>query len=259
MWNIIRSQWYQLKRDRRVRGAFIGTFLFNGAFTLANIDTYGDNMHAGMIVADLGGFYCVMGLLFMLVLMASVMGTDFVDKTINYEILSGHPRKEVFFGRFIVAALAGSAGALAVMLFFPCAFAAAFGWGNEIEAGGMCLRCVLVCITLLRIACELALVSVIVKNPYVTIFAGYILGGAQFIIQLLQPLILHGDNLFRLFSVCLCMELLSFDAHLNEAGEIVGSSLVEPQLAIMTVAGAVIVGGLAVVAACAYFKRDDLH
>lgn len=96
MWNIIKSQWYQLIRDKRVRGIFIVTLLFNGAITFANLDTWEETLKGGMITADLASFYGVMGLIFLLAITAFVMGTDFTDKTLNYEILAGHSRGEVF-------------------------------------------------------------------------------------------------------------------------------------------------------------------
>ncbi|MBD5536140.1 MAG: ABC transporter permease subunit [Lachnospiraceae bacterium] len=259
MWNIIKSQWYQLIRDKRVRGTFIVTLLFNGAITFANTDSFGGDMQGGPVTADLGSFYGVMGLLFMLALIAFVMGTDFVDKTLNYEILSGHSRKEVLFGRFIVAALAGSIGAIVVMIFFPCVLTVVFGWGSVLEPVGVFRRYVLVYVMLLRIACELAFISVIVKNPYVIICAGYIVGCVQLLMFLLKPVLLNLELLFQILSVCRCFELLNFPVHMNEVGRIVGTSVVELQEVLITIAGAVIIGTAAVVAAYAYFRRDDLH
>lgn len=259
MWNIIKSQWYQLIRDKRVRGTFIVTLLFNGAITFANIDTFGEDIRGGLITADLGSFYGIMGLLYMLVLIAFVMGTDFVDKTLNYEILSGHSRKEVLFGRFIVAALTGSIGAIIVMIFFPCVLTAVFGWGSVPESGGVFWRYVLVFVMLLRIACELAFISVIVKNPYVVIFAGYIVGIMQFTLLLLKSILPNMEFLFQILSVCRCFELLSFDVYRNELGQITGMASLGVQDVLITVAEAVIIGTAAVVAAYVYFKRDDLH
>lgn len=259
MWNIIKSQWYQLIRDKRVRSTFIVTLLFNGAVTFANMDTFGEDMQGGLITADLGSFYGIMGLVFMLGTIAFGMVTDFMDKTLNYEILSGHSRKEVLFGRFIVAALAGSIGAIVVMIFFPCALTAVFGWGSMPESGDVFRRYVLAFVMLLRIACELAFISVIVKNSYVVIFVGYIVGSMQFMLLLLRTVLPNMEFLFQILSVCRCSELLSFEAYRNELGQITGMASLEGQDVLITIAGAVIIGTAAVVAAYAYFKRDDLH
>ncbi|MBD5510192.1 MAG: hypothetical protein HDR08_02890 [Lachnospiraceae bacterium] len=259
MWNIIKSQWYQLVRDKRVRSTFIVTILFNGAVTFANMDTFGEDMQGGLITADLGSFYGIMGMVFMLGTIAFVMVTDFMDKTLNYEILSGHSRKEVLFGRFIVAALAGSIGAIVVMIFFPCALTVVFGWGSAPESGGVFWRYVLVYIMLLRIACELAFISVVVKNPYIVIFVGYTVGCMEFMLLLLKPVLLNMEFLFQILSVCRCSELLSFDVYRNELGQITGMASLMMQDVLITIAGAVIIGTAAVAAAYAYFKRDDLH
>ena len=241
MWNIIKSQWYQLVRDKRVRSTFIVTILFIGAVTFANMDTFGEDMQGGLITADLGSFYGIMGMVFMLGTIAFVMVTDFMDKTLNYEILSGHSRKEV------------------VMIFFPCALTVVFVWGSAPESGGVFWRYVLVYIMLLRIACELAFISVIVKNPYVVIFVGYIVGSIEFMLLLLKPVLLNMEFLFQILSVCRCSELLSFDVYRNELGQITGMASLMVQDVLITIAGAVIIGTAAVAAAYAYFKRDDLH
>lgn len=259
MWNIIKSQWYQTVRDRRVRGVFLVTILFNVAITFANLDGWEGNLKSSAITADMSSFYGVMGLIFMLALTAFVMGTDFVDRTLNYEILAGHSRGEVFWGRFVVAALTGSTGALIVMAFCPCLFTVLYGWGNVLHAGGVVLRYALVGVMLLRVACELALIGVILKNPYTVIFVGYIIGCVEFLVLLLKPILLNADILFQILSVCHCSELLSFGVHVNEAGQVAGVSFVEPQAALVTIAGAVIIGAAAATAACMYFKRDDLH
>ncbi len=242
-----------------MRGAFIVTLLFNGTITFVNMDTFGEDMQGGLITADLGSFYGIMGMVFMLGTIAFVMVTDFTDKTLNYEILSGHSRKEVLFGRFIVAASAGSIGAIIVMIFFPCALTAVFGWGSVPKPGGVFWRYALVFVMLLRIACELALISVIVKNPYLVIFAGYMVGCMEFMLLLLKPVLLNMEWLFQILSVCRCSELLSFDVYRNELGQITGMASLEMQEVLTTIAGAVVIGTAAVVAAYAYFKRDDLH
>ena len=260
MWNIISAQWYQLIRDKRVRGTFVVMILFNAALTFAYIDGY-EEIKGGRITADLGSFFCIMGFLFMLVLMAFVVGTDFVDKTLYYEILAGHSRKEVFFGRFLVALSAGGLGAMAVMLFCPIVLTAIFGWGDMPEAGGVFLRYVLVFGVLLRIACETVLIAVIVKNPYATIFVGYIIGCVELLLLLLKELIPGKDMFLRFFSVCQCMELLSFSGY-QGAGQAAGEVLGDfpwRQIVFMVLIGLTAASTAAVTAAYAYFKRDDLQ
>lgn len=259
MWNIIKSQWYQLIRDKRVRGVFIVTLLFNGAITFANIDSFGEDMRGSLITADLSSFYGIMGMIFMLALTAFVMGTDFMDKTLNYEILSGHSRKEVFFGRLIVSVLAGSVGAMIVMLFFPCMLTAVFGWGSVLEPAGVCRRYLLVCVMLLRIACELALISVAVKNPYAIIFTGYIIGCVELLILLLKPILFNMEWLFQILSICHFSELLSFGVHMDGTGQIAGTSAVGMPDVLITIGGAAVIGIAAAAAAYTYFRRDDLH
>lgn len=260
MWNIIRAQWYQLIRDKRVRGTFVVMLLFNAAFTFANIDGY-EEIKGGRIMADMGSFFGLMGLLFMLVLMAFVMGTDFVDKTLYYEILTGHSRKEVLFGRFLVALSAGSLGAMTIMLFCPLVLTVGFGWGYVPEAGSTFLRCVLVFGVLFRIACETMLIAVIVKNPYATIFAGYIIGCVELLLLLLKELMPGGDIFLQFFSVCQCTELLNFSGlqGMEEAaGEAVSGGFSHCRLVFIAVMG-LAASTAAVMAAYAYFKRDDLQ
>lgn len=258
MWNIIRAQWYQLIRDRRVRGAFIVMLLFNAAIAFVNMDGY-EEIKGGRFMADLGGFFCVMGLVFMVVLTAFVMGTDFEDKTLYYEILAGHSRKEVFFGRFLVALCAGCLGATVITFFCPLLLAGIYGWGDIPDMASVFLRYLLMLGVWLRIIGETALIAVAVKSPYATIFAGYIIGCVEFLLLMLKSLI-PLDTFLQFLSVIQCMVLMQF-----ESGQGTGDAA-EQALWWDGLPGhqwiPIVVIGLAAAgtaAAYAYFKRDDLQ
>jgi hypothetical protein len=105
---------------------------------------------------------------------------DFPDKTSNYEIMTGHKRTEVYFGRVIPCLVFG------VICFLIIAFApiilntAIHGWGTKLDVGQMILRYTLLIFPITRIFCTAIFIAFVVKNPYIMMGTGYaasMLGG----------------------------------------------------------------------------------
>ncbi|MBO5237986.1 MAG: ABC transporter permease subunit [Lachnospiraceae bacterium] len=262
MWNVIRAQLYQLKKDKISWGAIFLALAMSVILAFLYADEYKSGSE---IVAGMAFFYAMIGMIVMLIVVTGIMGKDFTDKTLNYEILAGHTRGEVFLGRLLVAALVGSLVGFLVMVVVPCAATLFLGWGDVMAWQGVVIRYGLVWVTLVSICVQLAFVTILTKNPYITLLVGYLVGCGQMMIRTLgqefPDLASVGES--PLLSINHCMNLLTFDDwytfFLDETEQIIYNSAVEPQLIVTTIGTCLVTIVLLTIFGYVFFKHDDLN
>lgn len=260
MWNVIRAQIYQLKQDFLAWGV---TALAILCIFILNLDSFDEKATGSQVFTIMGDNLSIMaGFLVLMIMVANVMGKDFMDKTLNYEILSGHSRKEVFFGRLMVATTAGVLLSFLVIISVPVVLTAINGWGNTMELQGVLIRCALVFITLFRIAWELAFLTTITKNPYVTYLVAFVLANTQIIITTAQ---IHFEDFKAspLLPVANCLNLFTFQDwstfFLDETDQIVYSSAVTLEMVLWAIIPSIVIGAIMVLLSYVFFKHDDLN
>ncbi|MBP1549570.1 MAG: hypothetical protein J6A05_06155, partial [Oscillospiraceae bacterium] len=97
MRNIIKALNYQTRTDNvTYYSILLGIFLT--IFGMLDFDMTGSEY-----VALNGESISLLPVFLILMLGVRILGWDYADKTMNYEILSGHHRREVYFARVIVA------------------------------------------------------------------------------------------------------------------------------------------------------------
>lgn len=260
MWNIIRSQLYQLKRDIIAWGvllvALIVTFLMNIESFEAGSTGSEATALMGQSMSSMAGFLVIM------TIVANIMGKDFLDKTLNYEVLSGHTRKDVFFGRLIAAIIVGVLCTFLVIISVPVTATILNGWGNTMELKGVLIRFCLVLVTLFRIACEVAFVTILAKNPYVTYLVSVVLGELQIFVSLAQAEFTEFE-VTPLLPVANCLNLLTFQDwatfYLDETDQIIYSSAVTTELALWALIPSIAIGAVMIILSYVFFKHDDLN
>lgn len=258
MWNIMKAQRYQVRRDKIVYGMILFALALSGIFLLQMIMEMPEGLSGSAVIAEMGSLFLMGSLLFLLVIAADIMGNDFADKTINYEVLSGHSRKEVYFGRVIPAVVYGVLGTMILSAFWPFLISVTQGWGSLMEAKGVWIRYGLLVFVLFRLICEVAFLTMITKNTHITYLVGFCLSYAEIIIIAL----LDSENWY-LMGMGSCMKLLSFEewstTFLNEQEQIFYNSALNPEMIIETIAASLIFGILSLVLGYVYFKHDDLN
>ena len=181
MKNLIKAQLYQLKKDRFVQLAFGGMFL------ILMLSVYMNQLFLGIEGSGIdtvtgGGFFAnslsvviMVGLIFVIIAAPRICGWDFTDKTTNYELMSGHIRREVYFSRVTVSLLIGVVGWL-ILFCAPLAVTGIMsGWGEKLPLTEAVFRGALMLFPIIRLVCELSCLTFIIKNPYLTMGIGYVL------------------------------------------------------------------------------------
>ena len=147
--NIVKSQIYQLKKDRLILSIFI---------LVAVIEIIQVTVGEGACAESASDFIGMIGsipysviYMFVAVLIARVCGADFGDKTFNYEIMSGHTRRETYISRAGISIIAGVAG-VAVLANLSIVLATLIhGFGTKISVGTVVLHQVLCIFPMIRI------------------------------------------------------------------------------------------------------------
>lgn len=175
MKNIMKSQLYQLKKSSLVRIVFFCVLIMQMILVMGEMDFFTSNITAGTYVALNGNVLIFVSLMFALVFTGETCGADFLDKTSNYELMGGHLRKEVYFGKAFLSLGIGTLGTL-ILNAVPIVFAVSVaGWGSEVEVFDIILRYFLSVFPILRLICEFIFISYVVKNSYVVMAAGVVI------------------------------------------------------------------------------------
>lgn len=259
MKNIIKSQLYQIKKSSFTYIVFLAVLVMQLANLMGEWDYRGGEMYGSTYIAANGFYTTLVALIFAIVFTGQVCGADFIDRTANYELMSGHLRKQAYFSRAIISLAGGGIGA-AIIIAAPVVIStAACGWGNDIRVCDAVFRYLLALLPILRIICEFIFLAYVVKNAYVIMACGfftYILGIA------LPEYLGRSESVF--LGITNLSRLCSFEAWTTyTVGEMKMYTVYEAGVSANDVAStllaSVIIGGLFLAIGYLYFKKDDLN
>lgn len=179
MYNIIKSQNYQIRHDKF---SVIAMIIFAGITVYLSVC---DNVTGGEKFIAMGSNSPMLWLIVCLVFGARIAAWDYNDKTINYELLAGHSRKDMFWGRFVAA-------------FFWCVIICSFivliplivcsirnGWGENVDFVNCMVRIMVAVLVMVRVLSEFFFLAVLLRNCYVTYAVSYISVGCSMMLVLI--------------------------------------------------------------------------
>lgn len=262
MWNIVKSLNYQLKKDNGMVYIFLISAFVVGAYLMGFEEDYSLRELTGSFYGVLQGeaVFIAVGILVPL-LTARIVGWDYTDKTVNYELMSGHRRSQVYWSRVWVS-FAWSMISCVVAIFVPLLiFGVINGWGIKADMGGMLLRYALTLFPLFRLLCECVLLTVIMKNCYMVMIIGFVMYEFSWVFGVMsEPLTnfelttqLVSMNVYRLIS----FEKSSF-AYINGEDVIVYDMTVESGFFVGTIVVSLVVGMACLLIGYLYFKKSDM-
>lgn len=174
MWNIMKAQNYQTRGDILVMVSLLFALLLPvlGVITGGDSGTF-EGLNGGLYLVMTASSFSIVALILVLLISARICGWDSVDKTINYEILAGHSRTEVYFGR-VVLVLLWTMGASLFTMGLPVLIVSLFcGFGSNMEIGGVLLHTGLFLLVLFRLSCEYMLIAFLLQNCYAAMLLDY--------------------------------------------------------------------------------------
>ncbi len=131
-----------------------------------------NSMYMLYIIAFIGGFIC---------------GSDIKDKTINYEVLVGHNRGNIFFSRAISCVM-WCMGIIIAVSVIPTAFLTiTLGWGHNIDFGWFLVRCLVSLFPYFAMVCGTIFLTFVTKSVVGPAFLGALIIEFQMIALVINP------------------------------------------------------------------------
>lgn len=259
MWNIIKAQNYQTKNDLLV---IISLLLFSMATIFSPLLNY-PNLNFSDLTGSMYAVNSEKSFLFFLVLIITtrICGWDQSDKTINYEVLVGHSRGNVYTAR-IIASFIWIIPAYAIIFFAPTGICTAInGWGHSADFSNVMLRYLLSLLPLCRLVCEFAMMTFFVKKGGISTVLGFVIieGVAM------AESIIGSESDFSLtwqFGISNGVALWTFEdysyGYVDGIDVVVFDTALEPSLVVGTAAASLTIGALSLLIGSVFFKKTDM-
>lgn len=259
MWNIMRAQNYQIKRDNLVIIGFL-VCLVLPVIGIYLADIGADNMDGSLFTVAMFGIFPFTFLALSLILVTRICAWDMNDKTINYELLAGHSRIEVYFGRVLSALAWMFAGCILVSLIPILVFTAFKGWGHSLDMGEAVIRYAVMLLVLFRWACELMLLTFLLRNSHAALVLGFVIFDFGTIFSVIMESMemkidwqLASANLMNLSDVSNYRNIMIGDMQVTVYEAALGTSAL-----MHSVAASIVVGIVCVAIGYAAFRRRDM-
>lgn len=262
MWNIMKAQNYQARKDNLTFYVFIVGMIVPILLASWDSGTGIDSLTGSMIMAGLGEMmFFIVGVVTLL-LTTRICGWDQADKTMNYEVLSGHSRGEVFFGRVFVSLLWGGIGSMVLVIFPVLVCSLVNGWGISMKLGDIVIRYILLLFPVFRLICEIALLTFLLKNCYKAMLIGWLFYDMAVVGSMIYEEVTDKAMTVQLAASNITYLMAGFNARLeymNGEDVTIYATAVEPSMAVETILVSVLVGGLCLLAGYLVFRRQDIH
>ena len=262
MWNVMKAMNYQIKRD------ILTPIIIMVALGIPIVSLFLDapvsisEMSGGIAMALCGeNMPMFMGII-VLFFTARICGWDQADKTMNYEVLSGHSRAEVFFGRVIMSFI--WVGCTAILgLALPILVSTIMnGWGVNVNFADGMLRFFLIIFPLCRMICEFILLTFLLKNCYIAMAIGYVLYGVSNVASLIFAEVTNYKLTTQLGYINL-MNLLSFSNSRMEYIEGKDVLIYDSSLSLSFIFGTIgvslTIGFICLLLGYIYLRKQDIH
>lgn len=268
MKHIIKAQLYQLRKSQIIYIVFLlllfmeCTIMFGESDFMVTMGRATESLIVtGDYIANNGAEMVSVAIIFALIFTAEVCGADFIDKTTNYELMSGHERKDVYFGRAVLSIIGGTIGTMLIIAFPIIVGCIAGEWGDSIAFGDVLLRYLLSVFPVIRMVCEFVFLTYLVKNAYIVMAAGVFVG-------LYGPVIyaVALDGTASFLGLTSLAKLYDYESTAWSTFTLVGEKTItiydgalSASEIVPVILASVIIGGIFLIIGYWYYKKDDLN
>lgn len=184
MWNIMKAINYQFRKDMLCFLTCVIGIVFPLVLVLSSADNI-SSLSASETFLNMAQWIPTYFFLIALIIVTRICGADCQDKTLNYEVLSGHSRSQIYVTR-LLASVIWTVAILVISIGLPLMMSMLIGgWGMCLPVKEAFLRMGLVLIVLFRMICCLAFLTFLLQNGYIAMAVGYVLYALGTIVYLL--------------------------------------------------------------------------
>ncbi len=265
MFNLIKAQNYQLKRDNFMIYVILFTLAYTALITYFAIDegVRTGEMNGGLFLASYGEAFSMLYAFPVLGFTSRICGWDFNDKTINYEVLAGHKRSDIFLSRVLVSFLWVFVASLLMTVIPFAVVTVIYGWGVNMTFGAALARLALSFLVLLRTTCGFICMTFLARNCFITLIFGYLLYEVEMMAAMMVNEFAKKIEITWQLAASNLMELLSFSNY--ELGYVDGEDVVqfitdmEPELLIGTIVCSLVLSAVYLLLGYTVFRKSDIR
>lgn len=202
MFNVMKAQTFQLLRSNSTYYVFLfGLFMSGATAAIMIADGVDVEMKGSTWLIIMSGVFEMLLPMIAIVFSVIVCNSDMGDKTINYEILTGKRRSDIFFGRAIVStAMTVLCCLIAVVVPILCV-TAFMGWGHTMTVSDVALRIAAMLFPVIRLAAFFVLLSFLFGNKSAVI-------ATSFVVMLFEMIVISFEEIIP---ATISMSLFSVD------------------------------------------------
>lgn len=261
MQNIIKSLQYRVPRDNVTYYAILAAVgvIFMGLMTSPDpLSLTGSTYYITLPVASISISILIS------VLATRICGWDYADKTINYEILIGHKRKDIYWSRIITSFVWCFTVSVLILVVPALIFSLMNGWGNSMDMVDTAVRILVALAAVFRMYCEAALLTFLTKSCYLGLITAFAYFEAVY--TAVMTLDMFGaakvEDTYLLSSMATLERMMTFDEYsfeyINGADVQVFNAALEPTTIALTVSVSIAVGIACLVLGYLYFRKSDM-
>ena len=261
MKNIMKSIWYEILHSKFVIRIYLAFIVVMGLMAVLNLNIANNNTGASGMIADTPQLTYEFPIFILALIVGMICGEDYKDKVANYEILSGHSRLSIFLARCLMGIIVGAFFSTLLCIVPLVAGTIVGGWGNALVLGDVIIRELMLFFPMLRLAAFFALLTFLIKNPYIMMAIGFVTCMAQ---SLLGEVLHHTKTIYiSLFNMALLTNFEGWSIYnVEPAGGIVTYnsyiSTVTPELVIGTIVASMVMTAFYLFMGYALFRRDEI-
>lgn len=265
MKNLIKTLNYQTRRDNITYYAYIAALvgLLLGCYTEDGIIL---NLTGSEYFTQTSGVCgCISIIFYFSIIITRICGWDYSDKTINFQLLGGHSRNNVFWSRIWVSFIRSVPVGIFLYIFPPIFLTLKNGWGINADIYGIIFRCFLAVLIILRIYSECVLFTFLTKSCY----TGLVISGMSFflsnqIVSFITMLKEHAElskpgiisSMSNLFDI---MSFHDYDfQYINGVDERIYNSEIDSGYAALTITVSVLICIVSIFFSWCNFKKTDM-
>lgn len=261
MKNIMKSIWFEILHSKLLIRIYVAFVFIMGLIAVLNVNIDTKKTGASGMITDNAAIIYEFPIFILALIVGVICGEDYKDKVANYEILSGHSRKSIFFARSLMGIIPGAVLAT-ILCFIPLIVGTLVGgWGKELVLSDVIIREILMFFPMLRLAAFFALLTFLIKNQYIMMAIGFVVSTFQ---TILNEMLSHSKSVYvSIFNMGL---LMNFDGwsiyNVDPASGVVYYnsyvSSVSMQLVIGTIVVSLLMTAFYLFMGYALFRRDEL-
>lgn len=186
MFNVMKAQKYQLLQSNGTYYTFLAGFLLYAASCAIMMADSGSGaqLEGGSWLIFVNEPLIMFTPALTLVFTSMICGGDMDDKTINYEVMTGTRRIEVYLGRAFMSMFMSVLCCMVTLVLPLLAVTLMKGWGNLMTTADVALRIAAMILPVIRFSAFFTFIAFVMRNKTALLVSGFVLIFVEMIVSM---------------------------------------------------------------------------